>query len=255
MIEGIIDQFNPISLKELDKVKLLNRTDTKFVLDYSTLGKVLSSIKDKYDILCIDNKRTNDYKTLYFDFENFDLYNKHHRGFVDRYKVRIRKYLDSDLCFLEIKHKVKGRTDKKRIRINDFEDPLSVESLKYILDNSLLDSKMLEAKLYNQFTRITLAHKTEQERITIDFNLSFESKTRPITFSQLVVAEVKQERVNMQSDIVQALKMNGVRPDSISKYCIGSLLLYPHLKYNNFKSKVLKIAKLHDQSFSDIRQV
>lgn len=255
MLQNILNKFNPISLEELDKVKLLNRTDTKFVLGYSTLESILESISDSYDILCIENQRTNDYRTLYFDYDNFELYNKHHRGFVDRYKVRIRKYLDSDLCFLEIKHKIKGRTDKRRIRINDFEENLSAESLSFISENSNLDISQLKYTLYNQFTRITLAHKSEQERVTVDLNLSFENNEVPLLFEHLVIAEVKQERVNMQSDIIIALKKHGVRPDRISKYCVGSLLLYPQLKYNNFKSKVIKIAKLHGKSFSDIKQV
>ena len=255
MLQNILNKFNPITLEELDKVKLLNRTDTKFVLGYSTLESILESISDSYDILCIENQRTNDYRTLYFDYDNFELYNRHHRGFVDRYKVRIRKYLDSDLCFLEIKHKIKGRTDKRRIRINDFEENLSAESLSFISENSNLDISQLKYTLYNQFTRITLAHKSEQERVTVDLNLSFENNEVPLLFEHLVIAEVKQERVNMQSDIIIALKKHGVRPDRISKYCVGSLLLYPQLKYNNFKSKVIKIAKLHGKSFSDIKQV
>ena len=48
--------FDPISLTEMDAVKLMNRTDTKFVFPLSTLIKILPKLQKHYRILEIDFK-------------------------------------------------------------------------------------------------------------------------------------------------------------------------------------------------------
>ena len=111
----ILSAFKPISLKEMDNVKLLNRTDTKFIFNYSLFNTILSNIKSDYKILTIKNKNIAAYRTLYFDTDHFRFYNNHHNKKGNRYKVRIRKYIDSNLCFLEIKNKRKGRTIKQEL--------------------------------------------------------------------------------------------------------------------------------------------
>ena len=82
----------------MDEVKLMNRTDTKFVFEYSLLQKVLNEIKDHYYVLNIDGVRLNAYRSLYFDTDDFKFYFDHHNG-KNRIKVRYREYMDSGLCF------------------------------------------------------------------------------------------------------------------------------------------------------------
>lgn len=248
MLDVIYNKYQPITLQELDKVKLLNRTDTKFLLSIKELEKVLQEVANDYDVLEIDGKRSNDYQTLYYDTADFDLYYKHHRGFVNRHKLRMRSYLDSNLNFIEIKHKVKGRTDKKRTTIPSLSEKLDDDHSEFIQNASILIPEDYEPKLYNQFTRVTLAHKTAQERVTLDFNLKFEWADKVKSFDQMVIAEIKQERVDRTTPIMQSLKQNQIRTERISKYCIGCVILYPFLKYNNFKPKLIKINKLHDRS-------
>ena len=57
-------------------------------------------------------------------------------------------------------------------------------------------------------------------------------------YENLVIVEVKQPRFNRNSRIVQILKKYRYNPYSISKYCIGIVNLYQHLKYNLFKRKL-----------------
>jgi hypothetical protein len=45
------------------------------------------------------------------------------------------------------------------------------------------------------------------------------------------------------------MKSRLMRPDGISKYCLGVAMLYPELKSNNFKEKILKIQKI-SQSYA-----
>ncbi len=109
-------EYAPISLKEMDAVALLNRTDTKFVLSTDQLLQALAALQHDYRILSVAGQRLNHYRTLYFDTPNFDLYNLHVNERSDRYKVRSREYTDSRRSFLEVKHKTnKGRTIKERI--------------------------------------------------------------------------------------------------------------------------------------------
>ena len=227
----------------MDSVKLLNRTDTKFIFNKNLFDSILSKIKNDYQILSINNKKTASYRTLYFDTDQFKFYNDHHNKRGNRFKVRIRKYLDSDLCFLEIKNKRKGRTIKTRTSITDFEDSLSNSSIDFIKE-IIPEFEPLETKIWNTFERITLVNQERKERLTIDFNLKFEFDNKKLGIDHLVICELKQERANRNSPINHIFKLMKILPNRVSKYCIGSGLLYEQLKKNRFKEKYLLINKL-----------
>lgn len=233
-----------ITLKEMDSVKLMNRTDTKFAFHSRLLPEILEQAASDYRILEIKNTRTPSYKTLYFDTKDHQLFLEHHNERNNRYKVRIRNYVESELFYLEVKKKVNGRTDKKRIKVDQIYTDLLKEQLNFIAKTTGENIELTEA-LWNEFSRITLVNKTAPERITIDFNLSFYTTEKKYPLSHIVIAEVKQERVNLNSPLIRILKSFGIRQTSLSKYCIGSLYCYNGLKYNSFKEKLLKIDKLN----------
>lgn len=248
-LTDILQTLTPISLEEMDRVKLQNRTDTKFVFEVSLLPQILSDIKEFYSILEIKNKRTNSYQTLYYDTKDFTSYIQHHNEKANRIKVRFRKYIESDLNYLEVKFKNnKSRTIKSRKKIDSLETVLSTKSKGFIEKHSFYKSDELVPALWNKFTRLTLVHKTQTERLTIDINLSFENfitnKTKEIP--HLVIAEVKQEKASGNSDFIKAIKKHHIRPSGMSKYCVGTALLNPQLKSNNFKERILKIKKLEN---------
>lgn len=239
----ILDEFVPITLSEMDGVKLMNRTDTKFVFKRDLLNKILPALMDTYKVLEIGGKRLSNYKTLYYDTPIYDFYLNHHNQRGNRFKVRIRNYVESDLYFLEIKNKFKGRTDKKRIAVQDFENELEDRSKEFI--NKVLGEEVeLVSKLWNSFTRITLVNQKEKERLTLDLNLSFEWENNKQLLDEVVIAELKQENVNRASLFYRLLKENGVREKRFSKYCIGIIKQNPEIKSNRFKEKILFIDKL-----------
>ena len=229
----------------MDAVKLLNRTDTKFVIPKDLFVRILPLLKENYKVLEIKNKRVAQYKTLYFDTDDFDFYTHHHNGWPNRYKVRMRKYIDSGLCYLEIKNKKKGRTIKKRIQIADFEEEISETSLQFISD-VIPNDIILIKKLWNSFNRITLVNKTDKERLTLDIGLGFQWNDKDLSLQNVIIGEVKQEKVNRNSPFMKLIKENGVRPLRVSKYCIGAKLLYPALKNNRFKEKHIHINKINE---------
>ncbi|MBK7182175.1 MAG: VTC domain-containing protein [Bacteroidetes bacterium] len=116
-LKEILNTFTPITLAEMDSVKLMDRTDTKFLFPVNSLHAILNEIKDQYRILEVNGNRISQYESLYFDTPDFDLFHQHRRGKLNRYKVRFRRYVESELNFFEIKFKNnKGRTIKDRVK-------------------------------------------------------------------------------------------------------------------------------------------
>ena len=245
-INNILASFESISLNQMDEVKLMNRTDTKFVFEYSLLNKIMEEIKAHYYVLDIDGIRLNAYRCLYFDTEDFKFYFDHHNGKKNRNKVRYREYIDSGLCFLEIKKKNnKGKTIKERIKVPKIPDTLTEKGNSFVHQIMGTDD-VLVPKHWNKFSRITLVNKHIKERLTIDLDITFETSERQCQLGDMVIAEVKQEKVNYASTFMRVIKKHGVRPFRISKYCMATASLFPILKNNNFKPKFLKINKLQD---------
>ena len=245
-INNILSSFEPISLNQMDEVKLMNRTDTKFVFEYSLLNKVMEQIKAHYYVLDVDGIRLNAYRCLYFDTEDFKFYFEHHNGKKNRNKVRYREYIDSGLCFLEIKKKTnKGKTIKERIKVTKIPVRMTEEDNSFVQQIMGTDDVLLP-KHWNKFSRITLVNKHIKERLTIDLGITFEGEEIQSQLDKIVIAEVKQEKVNYASTFMRVIKKHGVRPFRISKYCMATASLFPILKSNNFKPKFLKINKLQN---------
>ena len=126
--------------------------------------------------------------------------------------------------FLEVKRKNQsGKTIKKRIKVDRPSEKLNTEQKKYI--NEILNKK--QELIYchtNNFFRLTLVNKYLKERITLDFDLEFIKDDKIISekTNNVVIVELKQESLNRNSFFYKLLKENGVRPSSMSKYCIGT---------------------------------
>jgi len=250
-IKKILSDFKSVSLKEMDNVKLMNRTDTKYFFNINKLENILLQAKEKYNVLEINKNRILNYKTLYFDTDDFKLYTAHQNGKLNRYKIRHRQYIESDISFFEIKFKSnKERTIKKRIKRPDIEEKFSDKSRQFILENSPLNPDELKPKLYNNFSRITLVGKNTPERITIDLNLGYKTNKKTTDLSFMIIAEVKKDGYSTASDIMKILHTNRVYPEGFSKYCVGTILLNNNIKYNRFKQKLLTINKISNDQFN-----
>jgi len=240
----IINSFESITLEEMDRVKLMDRTDTKFLCHIKQLPKILKRISNDYKILSINNFPISTYQTLYFDSANYMLYNQHHNGKLNRYKVRYRKYVESNISFLEIKQKSnKGRTIKTRMSI---ESPIwerNDNAKIFLLKKLPFNPEILKPAVWVNYNRITLVNKKSAERITIDLNLNFKKDALEKSYPNLVIAEVKQDS-KINSEFLNIMKKHHIREGSISKYCLGIANLIPKQKSNNFKSKILQIHKL-----------
>lgn len=240
----IVADFSPISLDEMDDVKLMSRTDTKFAFKANKMPLLLQKLLPFYRVLAIDGEFIHDYKSLYYDTDNRKFYLDHHNGRVNRNKIRFREYVGSKLTFLEIKRKNnKGKTIKKRMKVDAISNELSEKQKKYI-EKIIGRPMQVNAKQWINFSRITFVHKTQKERLTMDVNLTFENLNEKGDMKHIVIAEVKQERMSRSSDFMRIAKEMHILPIRISKYCLTTLSLNSKLKKNRFKEKVLFINKL-----------
>ncbi|MEM7126686.1 MAG: polyphosphate polymerase domain-containing protein [Chloroflexota bacterium] len=241
----VLTAFEPITLKELDTVRLLNRVDTKFLMSQRQLLRVLPHIAHEYQALEVNGTLLNRYRTLYFDTPDFFMYTRHHNGAGNRYKVRSREYVETGVSFLEVKHKNnKARTIKKRLQTAEMVTALDDDSYLFLAQHCPIDGHKLEPKLWNRFIRITLASQANTERLTLDLGLTFEVDQVQISFPDVVVAEVKQERFSVHSHFFKQMRQQRIRPMGFSKYCVGIARMYPTLKQNRFKERLMIINRL-----------
>ena len=89
-MESIITSYQPISLDEMSGIKLMNRTDTKFVTTVDRLKLLLMLAKDDYRIQENEGVRNANYYTAYFDTPDNNMYIVHQNGHAGRQKLRIR---------------------------------------------------------------------------------------------------------------------------------------------------------------------
>jgi len=236
--------FDPIVLSEMEKVKLMNRMDTKYWFDNNNLQAILDSISSQYYLLHINDESQMTYSTTYFDTKTNSLYGAHHNGKLNRYKIRKRTYINSGIAFLEIKFKNnKGKTKKSRIPTKVESTNLSTEDINFIESQSPYQANELNTALINEFTRITLVNKNFQERCTIDTNLSYMHNNKRVELKNLVIVEIKSDGKPTQSPLVMALRDHRLKASGFSKYCVGRTITDNSLKRNSFKNKIRQIEK------------
>jgi hypothetical protein len=244
----LLQRFDAIHLSEMKRVALLRRTDTKYLMSEAQLVQALAHLSSQYRILEVAGQRLQRYETLYFDTQNLALYRQHHDGRRSRYKVRERAYLDSNLTFWEIKHKVNDNTTiKSRKQTRELNPQIARDARPFLHAHYPYPLAALEPTLYNTFQRITLVSKQSVERLTIDIGLRLLRDDACVSLDGLVIAEVKQDGFSMDSAFVQEMRALGVRPTGFSKYCIGVSLLYPEVKHNRFKPQLRRVEQLVHQ--------
>lgn len=237
-LQNILQGFEPITLDKINRVKLLDRMDTKYMFHARSLNEVLSTLQKNYYALIVGGKNFSRYETTYFDTPGYDMYTKHHNGKLNRYKVRFRSYLDSNLIFFEIKFKSnKDRTIKSRIRLENTDLSITGEVRKLLERKTSYTAASLVPALQVNYNRITLVNKNMTERLTIDFGLNFSHDGQHVDVPDLIISEVKQERMQ-KSPFISTMQEKRIRNTSLSKYCLGVASIVNHVKINNFKPKV-----------------
>ena len=258
-MKEILNQFDPITLEQMSSIRLMNRTDTKFVTTIGQLRRLLLMAKDDYMVQEIEGERIAPYYTLYFDTDDCAMYTAHESGHTNRQKLRIRSYVNSGLNFLEVKTKNNhGRTKKKRVLVHEF-DPMNPERDicfhcqnkefceydDFLRSNLQYDPFTLCEQLENRFDRITLVNKGLTERLTIDTNLQFHNIATGNyrRMDNLAIIELKRDG-RVPSPILALLRELRIKPHGFSKYCIGSAITNDGLHCNRLKPRLHSIQRL-----------
>ncbi len=269
-ISSVISDFSPISLEEMDGVRLMNRVDTKYVTTEASVLEFLSLASADFRVVEIGRRRIMPYSTCYYDTPDREMFREHVRGRAARQKIRVRRYENTGAEFLEIKRKNnRGRTDKRRVpvpagpsvfsvrssgissgsgsgsdRCADFPADLSLFS-DFIRLKSDYSAGDLLPQIRTAFRRITLVSLAMTERLTIDTSLEFENLTTGRTFSMdgLAVIELKRDG-SLHSPTAAMLHALHIHPSGFSKYCMGMALTDPALKQNTLKPRILMVHRL-----------
>ena len=249
MLTDALDALGTITLDEMDSVKLLNRTDTKYLTTTTVLEDILRlAAEHGYRALETEGTKLSPYDSIYFDTPDLRMFTDHRNRKLVRQKVRTRVYVNSGLTFLEIKRKDNhGRTRKKRTAIpagefSDFrEDP---QACSYLAAKSAFTAGQIAPAMETAFERITLVNAEMTERLTIDTRLHFRNvrNGREADLYDGVIIELKQDgrAVSAMKGILLGLR---VKPFRISKYCIATAMTDPACRPGRFKAKLIKMRK------------
>lgn len=241
----LLATFEPITLAQMESAALLDRSEIKYLLSRRLLLPALAELREAYQVLVVAGRPLSRYRTLYFDTADLELYRRHHAGAADRYKVRVREYVDSQAAFLEVKHRVAARrTVKSRIPAAAPITERMPLALDFLADACPYPATELAAALWNHTTRITLVSKQWPERVTLDLDLVFVRDGQQAGLPGIAVAEVKYAGTWRASEFVRVMRHHHVRDTSFSKYCMGVSLLYPDVKHNRFKAQQRLVARL-----------
>lgn len=248
LLDTIIDKYPSISLEEMDKVSLLKRVDTKYLVSIPNLLLFLETLTDTHKVLTINKKVYQNYKTQYYDTAELKMYLEHHNKKANRYKIRVREYIESHLFFLEIKHKSnKGKTIKKRIKLDSNKIENHVKAEKFIKKYSPFTLNQLSAILENRFQRVTLVDRQLSERLTIDIDLQAQdlnTSNKSVDWPNIAIIELKRD-ANSVADTHKRLLDLRIKSTGFSKYAIASsILFHSKVKNNNFKKKHRMVDKL-----------
>ena len=244
----LVSAMPPITLEEMSAIRLMNRTDTKFVTNIPTLGRLLKKAQGRYYVQDTCGHRISPYSTTYWDEpEHHRMFRNHHCGHWPRTKVRVRTYLDTHDTFLEIKKKDNhGLTRKKRVAVPSLEEVIDKQAGEEFLKSiSGCSFSEITPTLGNRFNRITLVNFDKTERLTIDFGLHFYNYETKLEadMADIAIIELKRDG-RVPSPILPLLRELRIKPAGFSKYCIGTSITNSNLNQNRFKPRLRKIDKI-----------
>jgi len=229
--------FEPIDLVELtEKASLQTRMDRKYVVPADALPVLLRGIEPGARILEIGDQRDFAYESVYFDTPDLTSYLGAAHRRRRRFKIRTRTYVDSELCWVEVKTRgPRGSTVKTRLPYDpDDRDTLTDEGRRFADD--VLDSVgAFQKTLVSTYRRSTLYLPRTGSRTTIDTGLVWTSAltgaSRPL--EDRVVIETKTGSTPSSTD--RLLWRHGHRPVRISKYGTGMAALHTDLPHHPWR--------------------
>ena len=230
---------DPIDLNELNALaELQTRVDRKYFVPAELFQRLVTELADELQVLDMDGRRSFGYESVYFDTPALSTYRAHLQRRRQRFKARTRTYTDSGLCMFEVKLTgARGETVKQRV-------PHPAEHRAELTDEALahLGSTLCQAyhqdlpagmrpTLVTTYRRTTFVSRTGEVRLTCDVGLVCRDDEHEVhdTGTHVLVESKSSGRGSAPDRILREL---GVRPASVSKYCVGVAALHPELPSN-----------------------
>jgi hypothetical protein len=236
IIKELLSDFETISLSEARKYDLNQRFDAKFLLPIPILSQEIKNLKSFFLLQINESGQSlSKYETDYWDTEDMVFFGDHAKGRNKRMKVRKRLYTDTGDCFIEIKIKAKGKTDKIR-QPSSLPQGVFTNEDKLFLRQNNIDPETLRKTLSVIYSRITLWSTEREGRITIDFNLEVSHEKERDIFENVGIIEIKGSR-HFHTKMLKLFETPLLRyKTSMSKYANGVI----HLNdYDSTTSKLL----------------
>jgi hypothetical protein len=229
----------PISLKELNNLaELQTRVDRKYFVSAGVFRQLIAQLAGEMQVLEIDGRRTFGYESVYFDTPDLTTYRAHLQRRRQRFKARTRTYTDSGLTMFEVKLTgARGETVKERV-------PYPTEHRAELTEEALAHLEDILCQAYHQnlptglrptlvtaYRRTTFVSRTGDTRLTCDVGLVCRDGEHEVrdTGTHVLVESKSSVRGGAADRILRDL---GVRPATVSKYCVGVAALHPELPSN-----------------------
>jgi hypothetical protein len=234
---GMVD---PIGLDELMALaELQTRVDRKYFVPAEVFRRLIGELAGDLQVLEIDGRRSFGYESVYFDTPHLDTYRAHLQRRRRRFKARTRTYTDSGLTMFEVKLVGnRGETVKQRLPYPaEHRADLTEEALSY-LGATLYRAYHqdlpagLRASLVTTYRRTTFVSRSGEARLTCDVGLTCRDLHHEVrdTGTHVLVESKSGGQAGSAADRI--LRELGVRPASVSKYCVAVAALHPELPSN-----------------------
>ncbi|TMR10129.1 polyphosphate polymerase domain-containing protein [Nonomuraea turkmeniaca] len=225
VLAGVAAGAAPIELEDVPE--LMSRVDSKYLVTASVMARLAAELGDRFAVLRIGRRRQFRYTSTYFDTPDLLTFRHHRQDRRRRFKLRTRTYLDGGGRWLELKLKgARGSTDKHRIPYDDAPaHALTAEALDFVSDTLVRELHLtmpgpLGPVLSTDYKRVTLVDRAGKARLTCDTGLICHGGSRTVPARPgLVLLESKSADGNAMVD--RALRGMGVRPVTVSKYCLA----------------------------------
>ena len=269
------DGINTITLTELNsEASLLTRMDRKYLVPPGDTQHVISHLAPRAQVLQIDGLRHFRYASTYFDTPGLDAYFLAARKRRRRYKIRTRTYLDSGLCFLEVKtNGSREATVKDRFKYDpDNADRVTPDGRLFVIerlvesgtcspDEARTIADALVPVMDSTYSRTTLHLPHDEARATFDTQLTWDlfgpdgkRLGQDVMVDHLNVVETKNPSTASPTD--RLLWHQGHRPARISKYATGMALLHPELPANRwYRTLTHELADLFGTDRSSLESI
>ena len=281
------DHLTSTSLAELNSAAgLLTRVDRKYLVPLERAQELVGDLTSEARVLDIDGRRRFSYASTYFDTPGLEAFMLAARKRRRRFKVRTRTYLDSGLCFLEVKTRgARGTTVKRRMGYHPDDASRLTGPGRSFVAVCLASTGVtgpaaareiaaaLRPVLATTYERTTLHLPDAEARATIDTALTWRRLTpgapqalrpahltaaiddgEPVAVAGIAVVETKNPATPSPAD--RALWDAGHRPTRISKYATGMALLHPELPANRwYRTLTHELADLFGTDRSSLESI